>query len=58
MQMLLSVTQGISIARRFYTAIDLRLYQGGIFQQSNELAPDELVQVILAHRTIVAQCSA
>src|ERR1700757_1893287 len=55
--MLLAVAQGISLARRLHTPIELRLYQCGIFQQSNNLAPDELVQIVLAHRTIVAQRS-
>jgi hypothetical protein len=57
-QMLLTLAQGIRVSCRFHAPIDLGLDQRGIFQQSDDLAPHELIQVILPHRAVVAQRAA
>jgi hypothetical protein len=51
-QTLFTVTQKISDLRLRPATINFGLYQRRLFQQPDDLAPHELIEIILAYRAI------
>ena len=54
MQLFFTPTEWIGIAGRLLTAVDFRLHQRRIFEQMDDLVPNQLVQIILSDRTVRA----